>query len=1129
MENFSSKTNACTSRQNLTKLLLIMKATIILVVVACLHASAGTMAQKITLSGKNMLLDNVFKEIHEQTGYQFFYREDLMKQAPSVNIDVKNASIDETLKQCLAGLPVTYSIVEKTIVIKPATPASPVEIPLPPPPVDVEGTIVDESGKPVANASIVVKGTTFGVTSDADGKFQLKNSQESVSLVITCVGYQRQEITVKGHKTIAIKLKPLETALEEMVIVGYGTQKKTTLTGSVSVATAKDFTDRPVTNLSSALQGKLSGVTVTTTNGQPGRDTGAINVRGIGTGLGGSPAISSPMVVVDGIVASLGEVNPNDIESVTVLKDASSAAIYGARASNGVILVTTKRGKKGTLHISYDGYFGVQSIIRKPDFLPSYQQAQLFNEALTNEGAPKKWTDDDIRLFQDGSDKTGAHPNTDWLALAYSQKAYQSSNNISLSGGDEKTRYMFSVGYFDQKGNVVKTEYERYNMRFNLNSQIYKKLGFNSSVAYQYAPFSEPVSTYATSFSQIIRQVNRVSNTVPYKWENGAYGYVSDGSPMAWLESPSINKTQSYTFTGNIGLDYAPVTGLHLKPTFGYRLATGQQQQYVADIQYYKGGPAGTPLTPTKYQGPSNLTNAANRTTYTLLQMLAEYEKALGRHHFRLLAGASQEYSKYNYFSAYRQGFLNNSITEINAAPADGQAAQGYANDWALQSVFGRLTYDWADKYLFEANIRYDGSSRFAPGKRWGSFPSFSAGWVISKESFFDNLKSSVNLLKLRASWGRLGNQQISNYPAIAVVRTGQPYSFNQSLTSGVAPTTDPAVPGANADIQWESTETYGAGIDAAFLRNRLTFSFDLFNKNTDNILMRLPIGAPYAWSTPYQNAGAMTNKGFEVNVGYSDHAGKLNYSVNGNVTYTKNTVTDLKGAGPFINNGTFYNVGYPFYSLYGYEALGIYQTKDDVKGTAVLNSKVGPGDLKYKDQNNDGVIDAKDRVYLGTYFPKYTFGLTATAEYKGFQLSLFFQGAAAVKALGGNLIGQIGGDVQKPTSVFLDRWTPDNHSTTFPRAWYKYTQNDPSSNPSSFWVKDASYVRLKNIQLSYTLPKAWITKAHLSNVRIFYSGQNVLTFTKFYKWIDPEIGSTASINAYPQVMVNSVGLNVTF
>ncbi|MEX6686246.1 TonB-dependent receptor [Danxiaibacter flavus] len=1106
-----------------------MRFMIFFLLAVSLQVNAKGYSQKVSINEKNASLKQIFKSINVQAGYHFFYEDELISKAGKIDINVKDMPVAEVLKTCFKNMPFTFTISQNTIVVVPVPQkkeqqTSAVQMVPQAASVIVKGTVRDENGKPLEGASIKLKSDGRGVAADANGDFSLTVPDASAVLEVSYVGYETAEVSVSGSTTVNIILKQVIAKTEDVVIVAYGTQKKTNLTGAVSTVSAKDLTDRPVTNVTNALQGKLSGVTITTNNGQPGRDGGTINIRGVGTGLGGSPAAAGPMVVVDGVVASLGEVNPNDIESITVLKDASSAAIYGARASNGVILVTTKKGRKGSLQISYDGYAGVQSITRKPDFLPSWQQAQLYNEALVNEGGTAKWSDQDIQLFKDGTDHTGAHPNTDWLDLFYSEPGYQTSNNISLNGGDEKTRYMFSLGYFDQKGNVPKTEYEKYNVRFNINSQVTKKFAINANLAYLYAPFKEPVSTYATSFSQIIRQINRVSNTVPYKWENGAYGYVSDGSPMAWLESASFNKWQNYTLTGNVGLDYAPVKGLHLRPSFAYRLATGQQQQFVSDIQYYRGGPAGTPLTSTKYQGPNNLTNTTDRTTYTLLQMLAEYEKNLGLHHFRLLAGASQEYSVYNNFSAYRQGFLNNSITQINAAPADGQVAKGYANDWALQSVFGRFNYDFADKYLFEANVRSDGSSRFAQGKRWGTFPSFSAGWVISKEVFFDNLKDKINQLKLRASWGRLGNQQISNYPTISTVAPGQVYSFNQSLVSGIAPTT-----GANTDIQWETTETYGAGIDASFLRNKLAVSFDVFNKNTDNILMVLPIGAPYALSAPFQNAGAMTNKGFELNVGWTDNIGKVNYSLNGNVTYTKNTVTDLKGAGPFIDGGTFYDVGYPFKSLFGLQAEGIYQSQDDVSKSAVLNSKVAPGDLKYKDQNKDGVIDAKDRVYLGSYFPKYTFGLTATAEYKGFQLSLFFQGAAAVKAAGGNMIGMVGPDVQKPTSVFLDRWTPDHPSNAFPRVWYKYTQNDPNTNPSSFWVKDASYIRLKNLMLSYSLPKSWIAKAHLSNVKIFYSGQNILTFTKFYKWIDPEVGSSASIYSYPQVMVNSIGLNVAF
>ena len=867
--------------------------------------------------------------------------------------------------------------------------------------------------------------------------------------------------------------------------------------------------NRPESSVINALEGKMPGVTVRTTGGgQPGADIGTINVRGIGTGLGGSPASTSPMVIVDGTVASMGEVNSDDIESISVLKDAASAAIYGARASNGVILVTTKKGKKGHVQISYDVYGGLQSINRKPDFLPSWQQASLYNEALANEGSSLRWSDNDIQLFKNGTDVTGAHPNTDWLKLLYSRPGYQQSHVLNISGGDDKTQYMFSIGYFDQQGNVAKTDQQKYNSRFNLNTRINKYFAVDVSLSYLYAPFTQPVSTYATSFSQILRQANRISNTVPYKWGNGAYGYVADGSPMAWLNSPSIDQIQSNTLTGNLGLNWSPVQGLHVKPSFAYRSGISNTQQYVSDIYYYSGGPIGTPLVQTKYQGPNNLTDSNTTGMYTMLQVLADYEKSIHNNNFKLLVGASQEYSKSSYFSAYRMGFLNNAISQLNAAPATGQSVTGTASVWTLQSLFGRLNYNYAEKYLFEANLRYDGSSRFAEGKKWGAFPSLSAGWLISKEDFFQSISNSVNSLKLRASWGRLGNQQISNYPTYSIVSPGQTYSFNQTLMSGLAPTT-----GANSDIQWETTEISGAGIDAAFLSNKLSVSLDYFNKMTNNILMVLPVAAPYSLSAPYQNAGAMTNKGIELSLGYKDKIGKVNINVSGNMSYIKNEVTDLKGTGPYISGDTYYNVGTPFYSLYGYKCLGIYQNANQVKGSAVLNSTVGPGDLIYQDVNHDGVIDDKDKVNLGTYFPKVTYGFTASANWKNFDITLFFQGDAGVKADGGNLIGQVGPDVQKPTSVFLNAWTPTNPSTTFPR----------------LWIKDASYLRLKNLMVSYNLPKRFTSKIHATNIKVFFSGQNMLTFTKFYKWIDPEQGASASIYNYPQVMVNSIGLNLTF
>jgi TonB-linked SusC/RagA family outer membrane protein len=1120
----------------LNKTIRVMKLTVILLTITCLHLSAKVFSQRINLNEKNAAFSAILKSIEKQSDYRFFYDNKVINSQIRITVSLNNASLEQALEQVLEGKSLEYTIVDQTVIIKHA------DFKLSAVAFDrVTGRVVDEKDLPLPGVSVKIKGNSGGAVTGIDGKFQLVAKKGDI-LVFSFIGYSNKEVVYDGQANIDVSLSVANIDMNEVVVVGYGQQKKINLTGAIGTVSSKDLENRPVSNVTNAIQGKVAGVSITTSNGQPGRDAGTIRIRGIGSGMGSGGASAGPAIIIDGVPGSMGDVNPNDVESISVLKDAASSAIYGARASNGVILITTKKGKKGGMQMHYDMYVGPQQVTKQPDFLPAWQQALLYNEARANEGASLRWSDNDIQLFKDGTDQTGAHSNTDWLALLYSQTGWQQNHNVSINGGDQKTNYMVSLGYFDQKGNIEETRFQKYNALFNVNSQLTPKLGVTAKLGFLYAPFDEPVSTYATSFSQIIRMANRISNTVPSRWENGALGYVSDGSPIAWLESGSFNRWQNYTVTGNVAGDWAPLKGLHFKPSFGYRLALGQQQQYVSDIQYYKGGAAGTPLTPTKFEGPNNLTNASDRTTYTLLQGVADYEKNLGNHNFKVLVGASQEYSIYNKFTAQRQNFLNNELTQIDAAPALGQSTSGFANDWGLQSVFGRLNYNFNEKYLLEANFRFDGSSRFAEGHRWGKFPAVSAGWVISKEDFFSGALNTVNSLKLRASWGKLGNQQIANnYAYFESISGGQTYSFNQTLVTGLTPKD-----AANPLLQWEKTQSTGAGIDAAFLDNKLDFSVDYFYRKTSNPLLRTQAGAPFgtngttSFVPPFVNVdGEMVNKGIEVSTGYKDKAGEFNYSINGNFSFIKNEVTKLTG-GKIINDNTFYDVGTPFYSLYGYEALGIYKTQADVTGTAVLNNKVAAGDIQYKDQNNDGKIDALDKVYLGNYYPKITYGLSFSSSWKNFDLSFFFQGAAAVKAMGGNLIGQVGPDVQKPTSVFLDRWTPSNTNADFPRLWYSYKQNDPGSTPSSFWVKDASYLRLKNVTFAYTLPKNVVKKVGLDNVRVYYSGQNLLTFTKFYKWIDPElgaavstsntaVGSAASINNYPQVLVNTFGLNVTF
>ncbi len=983
----------------------------------------------------------------------------------------------------------------------------------------ITGTVTDDKGLGLPGATVIVKGTNKAVMTNNDGKFTIDVEPNEV-LVFSFTGFTTKELTYTGGTSLTVQLTENAALLESVVVVGYGTQKKVNLTGSVATVGAKQLEDRPVTNVSNALQGTMAGVTVTTSNGQPGNDGGTIRIRGIGT-LGST----SPMILVDGIISSMDNINPNDIDNISVLKDAASASIYGSRASNGVILITTKKGKAGQSQITYNAYVGKQSTTNLPDYLPSWDAAILLNQALTNEGKTLRYTDDEIQKFRDGSDPYN-YPNTDWLDLLYQGSGLQQNHYLGFTGGTDKTQYMVSLGYFDQKGLVENTNSNKYTARINLNSQATKKISLNASFGFTKSTTNEPVNPYTGDFSQIIRQINRIAPMVPYKYANGNYGYTSDGSPMAWLEGGSFNNKQYYNLLGNFGADWHIIDGLHFKPTIGYRLNINQNKKFIKDQQYYD---RVTGL-PSFYQGPNSLTDHNDILSAVTVQGLLQYDKTFGKHTFSALAGYSQESTPYNELEAYRKNFLNNSLSELNAGPVDGQTNSGYAYEIGLQSYFGRINYSYDNKYLFEANLRYDATSRFSPETRWGAFPSLSAGWRISEEDFFKPLKNTVNELKLRGSWGKLGNQSgIANYPYISTISTGQDYIFG-----GTSPVIAPGIAvvnGANPNIKWETATTSGIGLDAGFLNNRFTLSADYFVKNTDDILLAIPVAETAGVNPPVQNAGSVQNKGWEFNLGYNDKKGEFSYSININAALITNKITDLHETGPIISGGTFRDVGYPIDGFYGYIAEGIFQTQAEVDTHAKQSGgTIGPGDLKYKDLNGDGIINGSDRTYLGSNFPKATFGLNLSGSWKGIDLTIFLQGAANVKNyVQGIMLGQVGATVGKPTSAMLDAWTPQNTGASFPRLWSTYTQNDPSRVTSSYWVRDASYLRLKNLQVGYTIPAKYTNKVGLSRARIYYSGQNLFTATSFYKWVDPEAPRGDSGYTYPQVMVNSIGINVTF
>lgn len=1114
-----------------TKITLVMRLTSILLLIAALQVSAEGSAQTVTYSAKAVSLQKVLNAIKEQTGYVFFYDKADLKNSQPVSVELKNVSAQAAMEMVLRQQALSFEIQGNTIFITKTEKPAPV-LPAPPPPVNISGRVTDNTGAPVPGASIVIKGTQKGIISGPDGTYHLSGVPENAVLVVSSIGYVSQELPVAGKTQLNISLAPDVSALQQFVVVGYGTQKKANLTGAVTSITGEQLTNRPVTSLGNALQGTMPGITVTAANSaQPGADAAKIRIRGVGT-----LNTADPVIVIDGVVnnvSNLNNINPDDIATLSVLKDAASSAIYGSRAANGVILITTKQGRKGPPQVTYNGYVGKQKATGLPDFLPSWQAATLYNQALSNEGKAARWTDAEIQKFKDGSDPFN-YPNTDWLGMFYKGSGLQQNHYVGVTGGGDRTQYAFSVGLFDENGLVKKTNAKRYTSRLNITSEITDRVKAIGNIAFTSSNSQEPSNPYTGDFTQLVRQINRISPVIPYKYENGYYGRIADGNPMAWLEGNSLNKYNNYDLIGNVGIDWEIVNGLHFKPSLAYVMKIKHNKKFIADQQYYDADG-----NKTAYQGPNSVTDENSFSNTVTQQALLDYTKSFSKHNFKILGGYSQELTKFSYDDGYRKGFLNNELTDINLGSTDGQKATGYSYELALQSYFGRLNYDYDGKYLFEANLRYDGSSRFAAGNRWGLFPSLSAGWNLDREDFFTPLKKYVSNLKIRGSWGQLGNQFITGtddvknpafpyYPSVTNINGSQNYTFGgtaAAIAAGIAP-----INGANEKIKWESTTETSVGVDAGFLDGKINFTVDYFHKVTSDVLLPVPVGAVYGLNPPVQNAGSILNKGWEFAVGYNESKGDFKYNVSANAAFIKNEVTDLHGTGPTITGYTFRQVGYPINSLYGYEADGIFQSADEVAKSPFQTGNTAPGDLKYKDKDGNDTINGADKVYLGNFFPKITFGLNLGGSWKNFDISIFLQGAAGVKTyIDGGKLGSVNSGAGKPTSALLDTWTPENTSASLPRIWYANTQNDPGGTPSSFWVKDGSYLRLKNLQVGYTLPEKIVKRIGLSRVRFYYSGQNILTFDHLYKWIDPEASVSSSIYYYPQVKVNTFGVNVSF
>lgn len=986
----------------------------------------------------------------------------------------------------------------------------------------LQGKVLDAATKePIAGATITLEGTTHRASSDENGNFHFVTGQKfPYTLLISYIGYKTQK-KIADMGNVEIFLEADLNQLEDVVVVGYGTQKKSTLTGSVATVDAKFLANRPITNATQALQG-ANGVYVSQNKGRPGAEGNTIRIRGVGT-LNNN----NPLVLVDGVEYPLSELNPNDIESISVLKDAASAAIYGNRAANGVVLVKTKTGQKGQFQIDYNVYGGSQRATFKPDVVTdAIQYMEGKNQALINEGKPAEYSDDLIREYQAGTDPY-IYPNTNWFDVMYRNAPIQ-EHNLRLSGGGEKTAFSLSFGYLDQEGILLQTNAKKYTFNSNIQSDItsWFKVGANVAGTFWNDRESAYTSDEGNGEGGLMGLLYRgLPMQAPYA-QDGSYadqwvrvpGHNFFRNPLA-LSYEGFRKNTRYRTLANVFAEVKLPLNLTYKITAAANLLYRQEKYAYPQISLTnpKTG-VQTPMGNIPTRGVKQIAaNAVNLTNFHTLNFV----KQVGDHSINALGGFSIERFDEGDFDAYNQGYLGNELTELDAGSTAPEVG-GTSSQSRLQSYFGRVNYGFRDKYILEANIRYDGSSRFAKGKRWGFFPSFSGAWRISQEAFLANANWISNL-KLRASWGRLGNQEIPLFSYINAISLGQGYSFNNNVVGGTAITqiTDPT-------ITWETTTMTNLGVDLDLFQNKLSFQLDAFDKTTNEILRQVNIPAQVGkLEGPYRNIGKVSNKGIEFSLAYQDQVGAFRYRIGGNVAYLKNKVLDVKG-NIYYDGVTIIRKGDAISSFYGLQSDGIFQNDAEVTAHAYQAASTQPGDIRYIDQNGDNVIDNNDRIVIGSSIPTYTYGFTFNGSYKSFDLDLFFQGVAGVDTYAnGNLAFPYRNGAGVTNEWLSNSWTPENPTATLPRLTTSsgYPQNYLTSD---YWIKNASYLRLKNIQLAYNFQTEWLQQLHIKRAKIFVNAQNYLTITDF-KLGDPERNlARAAMIDYPNYKSITAGINIS-
>lgn len=1002
----------------------------------------------------------------------------------------------------------------------------------------VTGNITDETGFGMPGVTILEVGTLNGSITDLDGNFTIAVASPNATLEISYVGYESQSIPLEGRSNIEVSIKPSLEILDEIVVIGYGTQKKKVVTGSIASVGAEEITATPALRVEQALQGRTAGVQVTNQSGQPGEQP-TIRIRGAGT-----TGNADPIYVVDGmVVGGIDYLNPGDIESIDVLKDAASAAIYGARAANGVVLITTKKGKAGTMNVTYSGYYGIQNVAKKIEMLGAEDYRMLMNEGARNAGLSEPFDLNEIPRH-----------NTNWQDLLFVKDAPMTNHEISVLGGTEKSTYASSISYFSQQGIIggEKSQFDRITARLNTTHQVNDKFRFGNNLSYSHiirrgigsnesfngaysgALNMDPLTPLYEDDPDLLAQPPYSNEPVLSNADGRIYGisrYVGAEvvNPLALLEIQTA-ETRVDKVVGNIFGELEVIEGLKFNSSLGIDLAFVMNDGY-RPLFFLNGAQNNTDKTSVFKQIDRYFTWQWENT--------ASYTRSIGDHNFSLLVGTSAR--KFNYEDLYgfnaKVPLTDPDNVYLNMAQDTVWVANGGATHSSLLSTFGRLTYDYQSRYSLTAILRRDGSSKFGPNNRYGVFPSVGLSWIISEEGFFPNL-GPIDLVKIRTSYGINGNEEIGDYQFISTLDKSRGYIFGGGRIIGASPSYI-----ENADIRWEQSEQFNVALDISGYDNRLTASVDYYIKTTKDLLEVIPIPGHVGNDPPFANVGSVQNKGVEINLNWRNFENLIKYSVGMNATYNQNKMTYIGNEEKVLPGASWAiagmvtraEEGLPIGYFWGYQTDGIFQNTNEV--FAHINSEgkplqpnAKPGDVRFVDVNRDGKIDADDRTMIGNPTPDWTYGINANFEYKQFDLSFLFIGAYGHDIFNGAQRQDLR-YTNRPVSA-LDRWTEEGSTNDIPR----YTWADVNNNyrVSDLYIEDGSYIRLKNIQLGYTLHRSILNRIGATNWRFYISAENLLTITG-YSGPDPEIGARSSFDigidrgVYPQARTFRLGTSITF